>query len=234
MKKICGFFILIFGFLINCLSQPERDEIIEKKIRMIQRTIYENGDTAKKEVFQNFYSLKGDDSVELYNGIVSFKYIAKYDDRGRTDQLIRYDIKGNQDEWHKYNYNRDGSYSIEKIAQGAGTISLAQYNKKNWLMEEEIESSYSMIYQRNASGKTRKVLVKEKGKNSTEEIAVFYFDKNGFITRGEGTTGGGNTVYFKYNDKGLANEVKTVFGDKKTKQTTETMLLAYEFYESQN
>lgn len=232
MKLIAACWGLIFLFSVNGFSQPERADIIEKKIKSIRKTIYQNGDSAKKDVFLNFFSTRGDDSLELYNGIISFKYIPKSDDIGRVSQLIRYDVKGNEDEWHRYNYNRDGSYTIEKIAQGAGTISLARYDKRNRLMEEEIESSYSMIYQRNASGKTQKILVKEKDKNSTEVIAVFYFDKNGFSTKGEGTTEGGNTVYFKYNDKGLASEIKTVVGDKKKNQSSETIILEYEFYEN--
>lgn len=234
MKTVITISFLLFGVLMTAFSQPERADIIEKKIKSIKKTIFKNADSANKEIFQNYYTVNGDDSIESFNGKISFKYIAKYDDKGRADQLIRYDINGKEDEWHRYKYNKDGSYSIEKIAQGAGRISLAQYNKKNWLMEEEIDASYTMIYQRNASGKTQKILVKEKDKTGTEVIAAFYFDKNGFTTKGEGTTEGGNNVFFKYNDKGLASEVKTVFGDKKTKQTTETILLEYEFYGDKN
>jgi hypothetical protein len=234
MKTVITISLLIFGVSLAVLAQPERADIIEKKIKSIKKTIFKNADSANKEIFQNYYTVNGDDSLESFNGTISFKYIAKFDDKARTDQLIRYDINGKEDEWHKYKYNKDGSYSIEKIAQGAGRISLAQYNKKNWLMEEEIDASYTMIYQRNAAGKTQKILVKEKDKTGTEVVAAFYFDKNGFATKGEGTTEGGNIVYFKYNDKDLANEVKTVFGDKKTKQTTETILLEYEFYGDKN
>ena len=234
MKTISVFIIVSFIVSTTGFSQPERADIIERKILSLTKTISNSVDTLKKEVYKFVYNTTGDDSLQYVNGVLAFKFIAQSDDKGRMNQLIRVDVKGNQDEWHKYTYNRDGSYSIEVIAQGAGTISLAKYNKKNWLMEEEIEGSYSMIYQRNAAGKTQKILVKEKGKTSTEEIAAFYFDKKGFVIKGEGTTDGGNVVFFKYNDQGLASEIKTIFGDKKTKQTTETILLEYEFYENQD
>ena len=116
------------------------------------------------------------------------------------------------------------------MAQGAGTISLAKYDKKNLCTEEEVESSYTLVYVRNASGKTEKILSKGKD-NETETIAVFYFDKNGLAIKGEGTTEGGKTVYFKYNDKRLVSEVKTVDKDENRKEQTEIVLLKYEFYE---
>ena len=119
------------------------------------------------------------------------------------------------------------------MAQGAGTISLARYDKKNLCMEEEVESSYTLVYVRNANGKTEKILSKEKD-NKTETIAVFYFDKNGLVIKGEGTTEGGKTVYFKYNDKRLVSEVKTVEKDENDKEQTEIVLLKYEFYENQD
>ena len=234
MKTIPVLIVLLLAISFSTFSQPERADIIERKIRSLTKTISNSADTTKKEVYKFVYSAGGDDSIQYVNGDPAFKFIAQPDDKGRVNQLIRFDIKGNQDEWHKYTYNRDGSYTIEVIAQGAGTISLARYNKKNWLMEEEIESSYLMIYQRNAAGKTQKILVKEKGKTTTEEIAAFYFDKKGFVTKGEGTTDGGNVVYFKYNDKGLVSEIKTIFGEKKAKQNTEIILLEYEFYENQD
>jgi hypothetical protein len=230
MKKIPLLIILFLS--VKTQSQPDRSEIIEKKIKSLTKTFILNDDTVKKEIHRFVYRTTGDDSIQFVNDNPEFKFIAENDEKGRVSQLIRYDAKGRPDEWHKYSYNRDGSYTIEIIAHGAGTISLAKYNKKHWLMEEEIESSYSLIYQRNASGRTQKILLKEKNKSSTEEIAVFYFDKNGFAINGEGTTEGGNTVYFKYNDRGLTSEIKTVFGDKKTNQTTETVLLEYEFYEN--
>lgn len=233
MREITACFVLIFLFASSCFSQPERSDIIGKKIKSVTKTIFENNDTTNKEVYKFVFSRAGDDSIQYYNSELSFKFTAKYDTKGRVSELGRYDAKDRQDEWHTYVYNRDGSYTIEIIAHGAGTISLATYDKKHWLMEEEIESSYSMVYRRTESGKTQKIFLKKNGK-SLEEIAVFYFDKNGLAIRGEGTAEGGGSVYFKYNDKGLPIEIRTITGEKKSEQTTETTLLEYEYYEDAN
>lgn len=225
--------LIIFLFICTYTqAQVERIDLAANKILSITKTVIVDRDTLKKEVFKNYYSVNGDDSAEYYNDIRSFTYMAQKDEDGRVVQLIRYDIKGNPDEWHKYKYNKDGSYNIEKIAQGAGTINLSYYDKRNWLMEEEIESSYSMIYQRNKNGRTQKILVREKGSKDTEVIAQFYFDKKGLVTKGEGTTEGGSTVFFKYNNKNLPIEIKTIYGDKKEKQKIEIMYLEYAYYEN--
>ena len=100
-------------------------------------------------------------------------------------------------------------------------------------MEEEVESSYTLVYVRNANGKTEKILSKKKD-NKTETIAVFYFDKSGLAIKGEGTTEDGKTVYFKYNHQRLVSEVRTVEKDENNNEVTEIVLLNYEFYESQD
>lgn len=233
MRKIIACLVLILLFASAGFSQPERPDIIGKKIKSVTRTIFENTDTANKEVYKFVFAKSGDDSLQYFNDKLAFRFTAEHDNKGRVLKLVRHDSRGNEDEWHMYTYNRDGSYAIEIMAHGAGTISLATYDKNHWLMEEEIESSYSMIYQRTASGKTQKIFRKEKGKSS-ELIAVFYFDKNVLAIKGEGTAEGGGAVYFKYNDKGLPIEIKTITGEKKSEQTTETTLLDYEYYEEKN
>ena len=100
-------------------------------------------------------------------------------------------------------------------------------------MEEEIDASYTLVYVRNANGKTEKILSKGKD-NKTETIALFYFDKNGLVTWGEGTTDGGKKIYFKYNDKKLVSEIKTAGKNEDGKEETEIILLEYEFYENPN
>jgi hypothetical protein len=216
--------------LVSTISytQPERADIIEKKIKSVNKIVYQNGDTANKELILNYYSKTGDDSLEIYNGELAFRFVPTVDQNGRVSQLIRYDSRNREDEWHIYKYKRDGTYSIEKIAQGAGTILHSQYNKKNWCMEEEIESTYTLVYIRNVAGKTEKILLKDKGK--TETIAQFYFDKNRLPIRGEGTTEGGKTVYFTYNEKELINKVTTIEKVEKGKEQTEVMLFEYEYY----
>lgn len=212
-------------------SQVERADILTNKIRLIKKTIYTNDDTAKKVVIHNFFSEAGNDSLQIYDGDIVFRFVPKMEN-GRVSELVRTDSKNREDEWHRYKYNKNGSYSIEVLAHGAGQISMAMYDKNNRLMEETIDASYTLVYVRNANGKTEKMLSKEDGK--TETIAVFYFDKNGLPTRGEGTTEGGKKIYFKYNDKKLVSEIKTVGKNEDDKEETEVILLAYEFYENSN
>lgn len=229
MKLLLVHAALFFFVSINCFSQIERADIIERKIKSVKKTFYENGDTAKKYVIQNFYSRAGDDSLRYYSGVLEFRFVATRDNDDKVIKLTRFDSRNQEDEWHTYKYNKNGSYSIEIMAYGAGTISSAKFDKNNLCMEEEIESSYTLVYVRNAIGKTEKILSKEKD-NKTETIAVFYFDKNGLAIKGEGTTEGGKTVYFKYNDKKLLSEIKTVGKNENDKEETELILLEYEFY----
>lgn len=223
------------SFFISAIifAQVERSDIIERKIRAVTKTTYLNSDTANKEVIQTFYSRSGDDSLVYYNGALTFRFVATKDNDGRVTKLARYDPENREDEWHTYKYNKNGSYSIEIMAQGAGTISLAKYDKKNLCMEEEIESSYTLLYVRNANGKTEKILSRQKD-NKTETIAIFHFDKNGLPVKGEGTTEGGKTIFFKYNDRKLIAEAKTIEKDENNKDVVETVLLEYQFYEDQN
>ena len=230
MKQVI-FLAISFFISIISFSQFERSDIIERKIKSVTKTRYLITDTANKEVIQTFFSRVGDDSLTYYDGVLAFRFVATKDNDGKVIKLVRYDSRNQEDEWHTYKYNKNGSYSIEIMAHGAGTISLAKYDKKNLCMEEEIESSYTLVYVRNANGKTEKILSKEKN-NKTETIAVFYFDKNGLAVKGEGTTEGGKSVYFKYNDKRLVSEVKTVEKDENDKEQTEIVLLKYEFYEN--
>ena len=227
-KRLIHTAIILF-FSINCFSQIERGYIIENKIRSVKKTIYTYEDSSDKATIKNLYSKAGDDSLEIYDGDTTFRFLPTIEN-GRVSELVRIDSNKKEDEWHKYKYNKNGSYTIEIIAYGAGQISLAKYDKKNWLMEETIESSYTIVYVRNANGRTEKILSKEDGK--TETIAVFYFDKNGLATSGEGTTEGGEKVYFKYNDKKLVSEIKTVGKNEDDKEETEIILLEYEFYEN--
>ena len=220
-------FIIYFFISITSFSQVERSDIIDNKIKSITKVTFYNNDETKKQVIKTIYSRAGDDSLEYYNGELAFKFIAKKDANGRVTELVR-QAKEGEDELHRYKYNKNGSYSIEIIAQGAGTISLARYDKKNLCTEEEVESSYTLVYIRNANGQTAKILSKDKD-NKTETIAEFYFDKDGLRIRGEGTTEGGKTIYFKYNDRKLVAETKTV-GKENGKETIETILLEYEFY----
>ena len=222
-------FICYISVSVAAFAQVERSVIIANKIKAITRTFYYNNDTTKKEVIVNFYSVTGDDSLEYHDGELAFKFVAKKDASGRVTELARHGKEG-VDETHRYKYNKNGSYSIEILAHGAGRISLATYDKKHLCMEEELEGSYTLVYVRNGNGKTEKILSKEKD-GKTETIAEFYFDKNGLPVRGEGTTEGGKTIHFRHDDRKLISETKTV-GKENGKETIETVLMEYEFYEN--
>jgi len=227
------FLAVSFFISVIVIAQVERSDIIERKIRAVTKTTYLNTDTVHKEVIKTFFSRSGDDSLTYYNGVLTFRFVATKDNNGRVIKLARYDAQNREDELHTYKYNKNGSYSIEIMAHGAGTISLAKYDKNNLCMEEEIESSYALVYVRNANGKTEKILSRQK-ENKTETIAIFYFDKNGLPVKGEGTTQGGKTIFFKYNDKKLIAESKTIEKDENNKSMVETVLLEYEFYDDQD
>jgi hypothetical protein len=202
---------LVFFFSINCFAQVERGLIIENKIRSVKTTTYMQGDSLNIVVVQHLYCKTGDDSIIFFNEKLSFRFVATTDATGRVSQLERFDSKDRSDETHIYSYNK--------------------YDKRNFCMEEEIDATYTLVYVRNVNGKTEKILSKDK-ENKTETIAVFFFDKNGMVIRGEGTTDGGKMVYFKYNEKKLISEIKTIGTNEDGKEETEIMLIEYEIYEN--
>ena len=228
MKELIIHTALILLFSINCFCQIERAAILEKKIKSIKQITYQNSDSVQKDIIQIIYGVRGNDSLELYNGVLSFKYVAKFDDKGRVSQLVRYDETEREDEWHMYKYNPDGSYSIE-ITKGAGAVYFEKYDKGNLLMEEVTEFG-TAVYQRNASGKVEKIFFTEEHKK-TEVIAVYYYNENGIILNENKIS---KAMYIRYNDKGLFREMKMVVDEENGKKQSETTLFEYEFYDSQN
>ena len=229
MNKLVIHGALILFFSINSFCQIDRAAILEKKIKSIKQITYQNEDSAQKDIYQTIYGVRGNDSLRFDDGVLSFKYVGKFDDKGRVSQLIRYDEKKErEDEWHTYKYNPDGSYSIEIITQGAGTVYSKKYDKRNLLIEEVTEFG-TAVYQRNASGKTEKIFFTEKYKK-TEVITIYHDDKKGLLVN-EDKTKEGKAIYFRYNDKGLVSEMKMVSEGEKGKKHIETNLFEYEFYE---
>jgi hypothetical protein len=124
MKQVIFCTVSLIISIIS-FSQFERSDIIERKIKSVSKTRYLITDTANKEVIQTFFSRAGDDSLTYYDGVLEFRFVATKDKDGKVIKLVRYDSRNQEDEWHTYKYNKNGSYSIEIMAQGAGTISLA-------------------------------------------------------------------------------------------------------------
>jgi len=228
MKKLVIHIALILFFSINCFCQLDKAAILDKKIKSIKQITYQNADSAAKDIVQIIYGIRGNDSLELYNGVLSFKYVGEFDDKGRLSQLVRYDEKEEEDERHIYKYNPEGSYSIEIIAQDSGTVHFEKYDKRNLLMEEVTEFGRA-VYQRDASGKIEKIFFTEEHKK-TEVIDVYYYDKNGILVNGKNKTKGGKAMYIRNNDNGLIGEMKIVSEEEADKEQGETTLFEYEFY----
>ena len=218
----------IFNFLLS-YSQSTRADIIAKKINAITEIYWENDSTQKIEI-KNYYSIKGDDSLEFYCGKISFKYIPELDSKGRVIRLDRYDAQDRLDELHIYKYQNDGSYSIELVAHGAGTISYAKYDSRNRCLEDEIDGTYKIIYTYNKLGKLEKVFYKEKNKKA-KLMGVLTYDQYGLAVKGEGFGEEKKLAYFKYNNKGLISEMKTVYKDKMGKEQSHIVFFEYEYYE---
>jgi len=200
------------------------------KFKSIKQTTYQNEDSIHKDVVQIIYGVRGNDSLEFENGVLRFTYIAKFDEKVKISQLARYNINnGEQDEWHTYKYNPDGSYSIEIIAQGARTVYSGKYDKAN-LLKEEVNEFGTIVYQRNASGKVEKIFFTEEHKN-TEVIAVYYYNEKEIILN-EIRIKESKAMYFRYNDKGLINEMRMVIHEENGKKQSQTTLFEYEFYDS--
>src|SRR6476659_148051 len=144
------FLIFVLSFCASKIfSQPTRADIIAHRIKSITTISWEADSTQKAEI-KNYYSRKGDDSIEYYNGVVSLKFVPEFDSQKRVSKLVRFDSKEREDELHIYEYYKDGSYLIEKIAQGAGTISQAKYDRKNRCLEEIIEVTDKIKYEFNS------------------------------------------------------------------------------------
>ena len=230
MKTISNLILAFLFLTFGCSSQPTRANIILKKIKSVTQTINDQDDSTKKITIINYYGIKGNDSLEYYNGELLFRFTVELDPEERVASLIRYDSKNREDEWHIYKYERNGYYTIEIMAQGAGTISLAKYDKANRCVEDEIESSYKILYNYNRLGNLEKILFKNKN-NQPRIIGIITYDKDGLAIKAEGLGEEKKMTYFKSNNKGLVSEMKTFYKQKSGNEKTEVILFEYEFYD---
>ncbi len=226
MKFIVSiFFLLLFKL---CWSQPTNREIKEHKIKSVAVTSYE--EAGKKEYTQkNYYAVKGYDSLEYFNESISFKYAPKLNKDGTVKELIRTDSKNREDEWHIYEYQKNGSYTIEIIAHGAGRIFVTDYDSEGNCISEVFSSTDdTLIYSNNLKGKIKAVHQKNEG--ILIEVATSKFDANDYTIE---TNISGDTpliVRYKNNDKGLPEEIKQYSKLGSEEKLIKTITYKYEFY----
>lgn len=228
MKQIVSTGMFLFLFVLSGFSQPSRRDIVEKRLKAVTKISYSESDIKKKEV-KTYYSTSGDDSVIFINNEKVFVYKSVLNE-GRIIQLQREDMSGFVDELHLYKYDNDGSYSIEIIAHGAGTIEFNKYTEKHDCVLTVLESTDTMLFRYNSLEKIERVIKVKNG--NQEEIAFAQYDSRGNISKvsfGEkGTVG---FSLYKSNDKGLVEEIKqfAIKGEKELYM--EKMNFKYEFYQ---
>ncbi len=133
---------------------------------------------------------------------------------------------------HIYKYNKDGSYSIEVVAHGAGTILLSKYNKFNKCLEETFSSIETLRYEYDES-RLKRILYYEKDEKPTE-VAVVEYDNNGLIKKIIGKGSQTQVQHFKYNSFGLVSEKTSIRNDENGKEEKQTIFYEYEFMNSGN
>lgn len=221
-------FLLAFSLsTFQLFSQFERVDIISKKIKSIT-TSYWAPDSSRKIETKKYYTVQGDDSLEYYCGKLSFSYKTILAGNGKVKRLERYDAVAREDELHMYKYEKNGSYSIEIVAQGAGTILFSKYDKYNKCLEQTFSGVEALHYDYDSSGKLKKILYnKENGK--PVEIASVIYNNEGFMEKIIGTDSPQQIQYFKYNNFGLVLEKKSVRNDENGKEEKQIVFYEYEF-----
>jgi YD repeat-containing protein len=142
----------------------------------------------------------------------------------------RSDAVGRTDEWHMYKYKKDGSYSIEIVAHGAGTIVFSKYDKDNKCLEETFSSIETIQYEYDNAGRLKRMLYNEK-KEKPVEIALIVYNSEGFIEKIVSTKDPSQGQYFKYNKFGLASEETNVKKNENDKEEKQVIFYEYEFRE---
>lgn len=205
MNKILVTGVFCFLFFLSGLSQPSRKTIIENRIKAVTSIAFDRGGKKKDEI-KTYYSIIGDDSVKFINGKMAFTF-QPIRNKNRIIQLRRINQEGIKDEWHLYKYYSDSSYSIEMKSRDAGTIRFDKFTSRHDGIMTIFHSTDTMLYKYNSLGKIYKIIQVEAGRHI--EIANIELDSTGSIAKvnfGKGLEVG--TLIYKYNKKGLIEEVK--------------------------
>jgi hypothetical protein len=210
----------------SVVAQPTHREIMDRKVLSVEATAFNRAGT-KMNVQKNYYAKNGADSIEINNGELQFTYKQELDSKGRIKNLSRLDQQDRLDEYHEYAYN-DDHYTIEIIAQGAGTISFSTYNLNHDLVKVVLSSTDTLYFTYNESGHLKKVVQQESG--TATEITTMEFSENGFPKALRSSAGIPQLTRFVYNEQGLLVEVKRF----KIENAEEKLILrttySYEFY----
>jgi hypothetical protein len=222
LLSVTCLFVVAYGF-----AQPERKDIIERKVRSITKTHWEK-DSAQKVEIKNYYTQKGDDSLEYYWGKLSFRYMTILDEKGKVAMLERYNDRENLDEVHVYEYKEDGSYSIEVVAQGAGTILQTAFDGHHRCKEVIYSGTDTLQFQFNSIGKPEKVIHKNK-KDGYKIVGSFIYGNDGLLQKAESLIEQ-RVTYFKHNENGLISELRSVQKNKSGEKETIFVFYSYEFW----
>jgi hypothetical protein len=224
--KISILFLFLY-FSTSLSAQNERGDIISKKIKSIT-TSYWTPDSSKKIEIKKYYSITGDDSLEYFSGKLSFSYKTIFAKNGKVEKLERHDAVDRVDEWHMYKYDKDGSYSIEVIAHGAGTIMLSKYDKYNKCLEQTFSSVETLHYEYDDFAKLKRILYNEKN-DRPKEVAIVVYNNEGLVEKIIGKDNSTQTQSFKYNSSGLVQEKASVGLDENGKEKKQIIFYEYEY-----
>ncbi len=227
MNKVVFIVIFLYLFISVCFSQSDRKTIIDNKIKAVTKIVYEESSNKKRET-KTYYTVKGDDSLSFINGEEAHSFTAIVE-KGRIIQLDRMS-GGLIDQKYFYKYFPDSSYSIEILSDEEERSEYHKYNSRNECLLTVLNNSDSLWHNYNSSGIVESVTNIKDGKKI--EISSTQMNDNGSRMRVEYKTDGvlwGFSTY-KYNEKGLQDEVKIFAIDAKTETLISKTELKYEYY----
>jgi hypothetical protein len=197
MKFIYSIFFLLLSNVL--FAQPTRREIIEHKIKSVRETIYEELNRGQNEYTRKrYYSVNGDDSLEYVDNILMYTFTPEINE-GKIRTLTRKTADGKTDEIHVYEYKPDGSYTIEIIAHGAGTILVKEFNPQNDCLGEIFSGTDTLAYSLNSLGKIQEIKMKNEG--VWKIVGTTKFDDKGLLV--ELRSMGEPSDFIKYKNNGL-------------------------------
>lgn len=213
---------------VAAAGQPTRRDILEKKIKSVTSVYY--NETGGREYSQKtLFSVKGYDSLEYFNDEALFKFIPEIYSDGRLKQLARVDMKNNDtEEWHLYTYKEDGFYTVEIIAQGAGTVLVSDYSPAGDCLSEIFSGVDTVIYSYNGLGKIAGVKKEQSGK--LRDLSKTEFDVNGYPVTTHVFGELPIIIRYKNNSLGLPEELKQYTKAASADKPESVITFSYEFY----
>ncbi len=230
MKASLLTIVSVHLFFSVCFSQTNRKTVIENKIKAITEIVYdEPGDKKKKET-KTYYTIKGDDSVKIINGQEFYIFRTTLDKE--TELSLEPEYKGkNIGEVHYYKYEDDSSYSIEIVEIDSEASRYYKYNSKHDCLFVVLKNGDTVFNQYNSAEKLEGM--SQMSKRNSLDFEMVEFDKSGNVIRLnykiDGIVAGFST--YKYNDKGLQEEVKQFAIVRESEKYMTKTVFVYEFWE---